>query len=341
MSILITGGLGYIGSNTVAEILRSTSENIIVLDNLYNSSTDRLTQLEKEVGVDVLDRLLFIECDIRDLENIQRSTFGMQSSITNIIHFAGLKSVDKSFEDPIEYYSVNVEGTITLLKYADTLPNLQRLVFSSSATVYGDCAVLPILENSPLCSTNPYGRTKLQCEQILKDYAEMCARTGFSVDVVALRYFNPVGASKSGFLGDDLSSDPPASLFPSIANHKSRGSGEFVIFGDDYPTRDGTCVRDFISVSDLASAHIAALQANLENPFEAINVGTGVGYSIREVLDTFKQFEPISYKVGPRRPGDVAEGYADTSKASLHLNWTSEDSLRDMVSSELQFWSTR
>jgi UDP-glucose 4-epimerase len=341
MAILVTGGLGYIGSNTVAEILKCTSEDVIVLDSLHNSSIQRLSQLKEDVGDEAFNRLSFIECDIRDLESVTSLTQNYRTFISAIIHFAGLKSVDKSFDAPLEYYSVNVEGTISLLKFAETLTNLQRIVFSSSATVYGNCAALPIVETSPLSATNPYGRTKLHCEQILEDYAAREAETGSSVDVVALRYFNPVGASKSGFLGDDLSSDPPASLFPSIANHKRRGSGEFVIFGDDYPTRDGTCIRDFVSVSDLASAHIAALRASLESPFEAINVGTGVGYSIREVLDTFKKFVHISYSVGPRRPGDVAEGYADTTKASSHLNWTSKDSLRDMVSSELKFWATR
>lgn len=341
MAVLVLGGLGYIGSNTVAEILQTQSSQVIAFDNLSNTSLQRLSQIQKEVGSEAYKNFNFIGGDIRsDLYKVL-TRFAVEE-IEHIIHFAALKSVDQSFNRPLDYYSTNVHGTIEVLRFAETLPNLKTLVFSSSATVYGDNSQLPLVEDSPLSSTNPYGQTKIQCEAILRDFSQSFVNINPNFKAIALRYFNPVGASKKGFLGDDLSSDPPASLFPSIANYQSRNNGEFVINGGDYPTSDGTCVRDFISVHDLAKAHLAAIQADkLSEGFHAINVGSGTGYSIKEVLSTFEQYLPITYRIGERRPGDVAEGFADVSKAKLSLGWEAQDSLDTMVKSELNVWNSR
>ena len=317
---LVTGGTGYIGSHTVIELL-NTGDNITIIDNLYNSDVEVLNRIERICG----RRPAFVEADIRDGGALDR-LFAC-GDIAAVIHFAGLKAVGESVEKPIEYYDNNVYGTLSLL-HAMRRADVKRLVFSSSATVYGTPQSVPIREDFPLSATNPYGQSKLMVEHILRDLAI----SDPSWKIAILRYFNPVGAHASGLVGE-APNGIPNNLLPYVSQ-VAVGKREFLsVFGDDYPTRDGTGVRDYIHVVDLARGHLAALRA-LDAAREAliVNLGTGNGYSVLEMVRAFEQAcgRPVPFRVTPRRPGDIAECFADPSHAQAVLGWKAEHDLAAM-----------
>ena len=312
--ILVTGGAGYIGSHTCVELLEAGYE-VVVFDNLSNSKPAALERVEKIAG----RSLDFIEGNIRDRAALD-SAFA-KHRVDAVIHFAGLKAVGESVEKPLEYYDNNVSGTVTLLQ-AMRDADVKNIVFSSSATVYGDPASLPIREDFPLSATNPYGRSKLIIEDILRDLYK--ADAGWNIGI--LRYFNPVGAHKSGLIGEDPN-DIPNNLMPYIAQVAVGKLEQLSVFGNDYPTPDGVGVRDYIHVVDLARGHIKALEKLAQSPgCVTYNLGTGTGYS---VLDMVKAFEkaagrPVAYRITDRRPGDIAACYADPALAREELGWEAE-----------------
>jgi UDP-glucose 4-epimerase len=320
MKILVTGGAGYIGSHTCIELIKAGYE-VVVVDNLCNSSFESLRRVESLVDCNIP----FHEVDVRDKTALTQ--IFEQYSIDGVIHFAGLKSVGESVERPIEYYDTNVGGTFIL---ADVMREFdcKVFVFSSSATVYGDPHTVPIKEDFPLSVTNPYGRSKLMIEEFLKDV--------FIADnswhIALLRYFNPIGAHKSGLIGEDPN-DIPSNLMPYISQVAVGKLEKLSIFGGDYDTSDGTGVRDYIHVVDLAKGHVKALQALEDKPQVLIvNLGTGNGYS---VLDMVKAFEKASgkdvpYQIVDRRPGDIASCYADPSFSIKNLAWKAEYGLDEM-----------
>ena len=312
--ILVTGGAGYIGSHTCVELLEAGYEPV-VFDNLSNSKPAAVERVVRIAG----KTLEFVEGDIRDsaaLDAVLR-----ECSIDAVIHFAGLKAVGESVEKPLEYYDNNVSGTVTLLQ-AMRDAGVKNIVFSSSATVYGDPASLPIREDFPLSATNPYGRSKLIIEDILRDLY----RADPTWNIGILRYFNPVGAHASGLIGEDPN-DIPNNLMPYIAQVAVGKLAQLSVFGDDYPTHDGTGVRDYIHVVDLARGHIKALQKLAQSPgCVTYNLGTGAGYS---VLDMVKAFEKasgrtVAYRIAGRRAGDIAACYADPELARKELGWAAE-----------------
>lgn len=318
--ILVTGGAGYIGSHTCIE-LESAGVDFVVFDNLSNSSKESLNRVSKIIGKDVK----FIEGDIRDENDLQK-VFELYD-IDAVIHFAGLKAVGESVEKPLEYYDNNIVGTLKLCEVMKK-NNCKKIVFSSSATVYGDPHTTPIKEDFPLSATNPYGKTKLFIEEILKDL--------FVSDnewkIVLLRYFNPVGAHKSGLIGEDPNGIPN-NLMPFIAQ-TAVGKREFLsVFGDDYDTHDGTGVRDYIHVVDLADGHVMALEKldSLEDVL-AVNLGTGNGYSVLDMVKAFEKAsgKKVEYKIAPRRSGDVAKCFADPSYAKAVLGWEAKRSIDEM-----------
>ncbi|PTY36342.1 UDP-glucose 4-epimerase GalE [Saccharospirillum sp. MSK14-1] len=321
MTILVTGGAGYIGSHTCIELIEA-GQDVLVLDNLSNSSREALRRVEAIVGRQVP----FVEGDIRDAALLER-VFSEQS-ISAVVHFAGLKAVGESTEIPIDYYENNVAGTITLLQVMRR-HEVTRLVFSSSATVYGDPASVPIREDFPLSATNPYGQSKLMIEHMLQDLARSDERWRIAV----LRYFNPVGAHESGTIGEDPNGIPN-NLLPYIAQVAVGRREQLAVFGDDYDTPDGTGVRDYIHVVDLARGHLRALdKLNTQSGCVAYNLGTGQGCS---VLDMVKAFEAASgksvpFKISPRRPGDIACCYADPAFAERELGWVAEKGLDEMM----------
>ena len=310
MKLLVTGGAGYIGSHTVVELL-SRGDEVIIVDNLSNAHPNVLGLIEQITGRNPV----FYDydlCDERSLDEV----FDAHSPDA-VIHFAGLKAVGESVEQPIRYYSNNLVSTLTLLTVMER-HNVKNLVFSSSATVYGNPDSLPITEEAPLRATNPYGQTKLMIEQMLMDVA----KTG-SWHIVSLRYFNPVGAHPSGLIGEDPSGIPN-NLLPFVSQVAIGKRETLSVFGNDYDTPDGTGVRDYIHVIDLAQAHLAALQHLPDTTeYRAINVGTGSGVSVLELVDSFQAASdrPIPYEILPRRPGDVASCYADVTKAQQQLGW--------------------
>lgn len=310
--ILITGGAGYIGSHTAVELMNA-GHDVVIVDNLCNSSVRVLERLEKLCG----PRFRFIEADVRDGEALDR-VFS-EHEIGGVIHFAGLKAVGESVAQPLRYFDNNVGSTLALLQAMDRA-DVRRIVFSSSATVYGDPDTVPITESSPLQVTNPYGRTKLICEDILRDLQTADPRWRVAI----LRYFNPVGAHESGLIGEHPHG-VPNNLMPFITQ-VAVGKREFLsIFGNDYPTPDGTGVRDYIHVVDLAQGHLAALRYLQERQQSiTVNLGTGRGVSVKELADTFATVNdvPIPYRFAPRRPGDVTILCADTTLAERELGWT-------------------
>lgn len=325
--ILVTGGAGYIGSHTAVELLNS-GEEIVIVDNFSNSSPDVLEKIKKITGKD----FKFYEVDLLDEEKLE-NVF-KENEIEAVIHFAGLKAVGESVEKPIEYYDNNITGTIILLKLMKKY-NCKRIVFSSSATVYGSPKTLPIKEDFPLSTTNPYGSTKLMIEQILQDVA--VADKEFSV--VILRYFNPIGAHESGLIGE-VPNGIPNNIMPYIMKVANGEYKELTIFGNDYPTKDGTGVRDYIHVVDLSKGHIKALEKVRKNGGVKIyNLGTGRGYSVLELVKTFEKVNnvKVNYKIGPRRQGDIAECYADPSKAEKELNWKAQKSIDQMCKDNWHF----
>ena len=319
-TILVTGGAGYIGSHTCVEMLQAGYE-LVVFDNLSNSSEAALERVEEITG----KQPIFLHADLLDTAALD--TAFRTHDVDAVIHFAGLKAVGESCAKPLRYFTNNITGTLNLLE-AMTQHGCRRLVFSSSATVYGDPASVPIREDFPLSATNPYGRTKLIIEDMLRD---LCAA---HVDwhVVLLRYFNPIGAHASGRIGEDPR-DIPNNLVPYIAQVAVGRREKLQVFGDDYPTVDGTGVRDYIHVVDLARGHLAALD-KLDDfaGCHAINLGTGRGYSVLEVLKAFSQAcgKDVPYEVVARRPGDVAECYADPAQARDLLGWSAELDLERM-----------
>ena len=329
MSILVTGGAGFIGSHTCVELLNA-GYDVAVVDNLYNASEKALERVRQITGKDVR----FYKVDIRDREALNE-VFDKED-VESVIHFAGLKAVGESVQKPLEYYENNIGGTITL---CDVMRNhgVKNIIFSSSATVYGDPAFIPITEECPKGTcTNPYGWTKWMLEQILTDLHTADPEW----NVVLLRYFNPIGAHKSGLIGEDPKGIPN-NLTPYIAKVAIGELKEIGVFGNDYPTPDGTGVRDYIHVVDLAKGHVAAIHA-LEKPgVYTYNLGTGIGYSVLDVIHAFERAcgHKLPYTIKPRRPGDIAACYANADKAKRELHWQAELGLDDMCAS-LWKWQT-
>ena len=321
MSILVTGGTGYIGSHTVVELL-NIGKDVIIVDNLSNSKLCVLDRIEGITG----KRPKFVLCDLLDKETLDR-VFDENPEIDSVIHFAGLKAVGESCSLPLLYYHNNLTGTFHLLE-SMLAHGVNRIVFSSSATVYGLPKSVPIREDFPLSTTNPYGETKLMIERILKDTA--AANPDFSACI--LRYFNPIGAHESGTIGEDPKGIPN-NLLPYIAKVAAGKLECLSVFGDDYDTKDGTGVRDYIHVVDLALAHLKALDyTERMKGVDHVNVGTGNGYSVLEMVAAFEKAwgAPVKYKIAPRRPGDIAECYADPAKAERVLGWRAERDLAKM-----------
>lgn len=322
MTVLITGGAGYIGSHTVLTLLQK-NYNVIVLDNLVNSSDESLKRVSKLANKSAE----FFRGDIRDSALLQQ--IFKRYAISAVIHFAGLKSVSDSVHQPVEYYENNVAGTLTLLQEMRSA-GITKFIFSSSATVYGMPVEVPLKEHSRTGNTtNPYGTSKWMVEQILQDMATAEPE----LSIVALRYFNPVGAHESGLLGEDPTG-MPTNLLPYITQVAIGKLQKLSVFGNDYPTRDGTGVRDYIHVMDLAEGHFSALRyLDKMSGYAAFNLGTGNGYSVMEMLETFAKVsgQKIPYQVLPRRKGDVAECWSDPSLAAEKLGWKASRTLENMI----------
>ena len=326
-AILVTGGAGFIGSHTCVELLDSGKE-IVVMDNFYNSKPEALKRIKEITGKD----FKFYQTDMLDIEGVCK--IFSENDIDAVIHFAGYKAVGESVAKPIEYYHNNISGTLNIL-FAMRKYNCKRIVFSSSATVYGMNNVAPYNEEMPTSATNPYGSTKVMIEQILKDVA--VSDKDFSV--VLLRYFNPIGAHKSGLIGENPNGIPN-NLLPYIAQVAVGKLKQLSVYGDDYDTPDGTGVRDYIHVVDLAKGHLAALDyAMAHTGSEAVNLGTGRGSSVLEVLRSFEKAcdKKIPYKIVERRPGDIATCYADTKKAKELLGWEAHHMLDEMTADGWNF----
>ena len=316
-NILVTGGAGFIGSHTVIELLNA-GYNVIVLDNLVNSSRESLERVKKITGRSVK----FYEDDLLDMEALQN--IFEKENISSVIHFAGLKAVGESCEIPLAYFNNNITGTINLLMAMEKY-NVKSFVFSSSATVYGKPESVPIREDFPLSVSNPYGRTKLMIEDMLRDIY----KADTSWDIALLRYFNPIGAHESGEIGESPNGIPN-NLLPYVAKVATGELEAVNVFGDDYDTPDGTGVRDYIHVADLAEGHIKALEKLSTHPgLVTYNLGTGKGYSVLEIIHNFEKAcgKEIPYKITERRPGDIDMCYADPEKAKKELGW---EAIRDI-----------
>ncbi len=332
MSILITGGTGFIGSHTVVELIQA-GETPIIVDNLCNSKEVVLDRIQTITGV----RPKFYKADLCDAEALNR-VFAENPDIESVIHFAGLKAVGESVVIPCTYYYNNLVSTLTLCE-AMQKHDVGIIVFSSSATVYGDPAEIPIKETTPLgTTTNPYGETKKMIERILTDVWK--ANPTWSVSI--LRYFNPVGAHKSGLMGEDPKGIPN-NLFPYVTQVATGRRAYLSVFGDDYDTHDGTGIRDYIHVVDLARAHLCALRrARRVEGVEHFNIGTGHGYSVLDIIKSFEEAtgKQVPYRIVERRPGDVATCYADASKAKVVLGWEAEYGMVDMCR-DADHWQTK
>jgi len=321
--ILVTGGAGYIGSHTCVELIAAGFEPIVV-DNLSNSKPLALERVQQISGKSVT----FYEADVVDRDALRK--IFQAHEISAVLHFAGLKAVGESCEIPLRYYHNNVEGSVALAEVMAEF-GVYQFIFSSSATVYGDPASVPIVESFPTSATNPYGRSKLMVEEIMRD---LCKVPNNPWRVTLLRYFNPVGAHASGLIGEDPAGIPN-NLLPYVAQVAIGKLKQLAVFGDDYPTRDGTGVRDYIHVVDLARGHVKALEHLLqaESGCYTFNLGTGHGYSVLEVIKAFEQASGrrVAYRVAPRRSGDIAECFADPSLAANELGWTAELELPQMM----------
>lgn len=322
MAILITGGAGYIGTHTCVELLNS-GYDIIVVDNFSNSNAIALKRVEQITG----KKILAITTDIRNYSDL--SKVFKENTIESVIHFAGLKSVNESIENPVEYYDNNISGTINLCKVMQKFA-VKNIIFSSSAVVYGNPETTPIKEDFPVSTSNPYGQSKLMTEQILNDI--------FISDndwqIALLRYFNPVGAHNSGLIGESPN-DIPNNLMPYISLVAVGKLEKLHIFGNDYDTRDGTCIRDFIHVVDLAKGHVKALdyfKHKDDGEVMILNLGTGKGNTVLELINTFQKVSgtKIPYDIVERRPGDIAISYASAELANKKINWKTEYTLEDM-----------
>lgn len=321
MNVLLAGGAGYIGSHTCVELL-DAGYDVIVADNFSNSCPEAVSRVEEITG----RQIKLYEADVCDKEAVDR--IFSENKIDAVIHFAGLKAVGESCEKPVMYYRNNIDSTLTLLEAMNQY-GVHNFIFSSSATVYGTPKTVPLVETMPTGSpTNPYGWTKLMMEQILSD----AAKAEPEMSVVLLRYFNPIGAHKSGRIGEDPNGIPN-NLMPYITQVAAGRLPQLGVFGDDYPTHDGTGVRDYIHVVDLAKGHVKAIEyASAHKGTEVFNLGTGTGYSVLDIVNAFSRVNNIEipYTVKPRRAGDIAECYADPSKAEKLLGWKAEKSLDDM-----------
>ena len=322
MAILVTGGAGYIGSHTVVELLAG-GYDVIIADNFYNSSPKVLDRLKTITGVDVP----FVECDVCDKVQVEE-LFASHPEIDAVIHFAAYKAVGESVEKPLDYYENNIGGAMTILQ-AMKRHNVKNFVFSSSATVYGDPETVPCTEESPANgATNPYGWTKVMQEQILRD---LC-HSDKDMNVAILRYFNPIGAHPSGLIGEDPNGIPN-NLLPYIAQAAIGKYPSVRVFGTDYPTPDGTGVRDYIHVVDLAKGHVAAVKKLFtKSGLVTYNLGTGNGYSVLQVIRAYEKAigRELEKNYLPRRAGDIAENYADPRKAKEELGWEAEYTIDDM-----------
>ena len=327
MAVLFTGGAGYIGSHTCVELLNA-GEEIIILDNFYNSKPEALNRIRQITGKD----FLFYEADLLDKAAIER--IFSENSIDSVIHFAGLKAVGESVQKPILYYHNNITGTLNLCDVMQS-HNVKKIVFSSSATVYGSPKSVPIDETFPLSTTNPYGSTKLMIEQILRDI--YIADKEWSIAL--LRYFNPIGAHPSGLIGEDPNGIPN-NLVPYIAQVAVGKLECLGVFGNDYPTHDGTGVRDYIHVVDLALGHLKALdKVRRDKGADAYNLGTGKGYSVLDVVKAYEKAcgKPVKFQIKPRRPGDIAECYANPKKAKEILGWEATRGIDEMCRDSWNF----
>lgn len=320
MKILVTGGAGYIGSHTCVELLNEGHE-VSVVDNLYNSNIESIKRVKEITGRD----LKFYKADIGDRNEMTR--IFDENEFEAVIHFAGLKAVGESCEKPLEYFINNISGTLVMLDIMRKY-NVKNIVFSSSATVYGNPETVPIKEDFPLSVTNPYGRTKLMLEEILQDLY----KSDNEWNVTLLRYFNPIGAHKSGRIGEDPNGIPN-NLLPYITKVAIGSLPQLNVFGNDYPTEDGTCIRDYIHVVDLAIGHVKAIEKITGNQGVKIyNLGTGKGYSVLEVIKNFEKAsgKEIPYRITERRAGDVPICYADASLAKEELGWEAEYGIEEM-----------
>ena len=329
MKILVTGGAGYIGSHTDLELMKAGFE-VVVVDNLDNSCMEAVQRVEKLAGKSIC----FYEADILDKEAL-REIF-RKEQIDAVIHFAGLKAVGESCRIPLRYFRNNLSGTITLLEVMQE-NGVKNLVFSSSATVYGDPATVPVTEEFPLSATNPYGRTKLMIEDMLRDLYQ----SDDSWNIAILRYFNPIGAHESGEIGEDPNGIPN-NLVPFVAKVAAGVLEKINVFGNDYDTNDGTGIRDYIHVVDLAIGHIRAIEKLKENPgLVTYNLGTGVGYSVFDVIRNYEKAcgKTLPYVITERRPGDIAITYADPSKAYRELGWKAERGIDKMCEDSYRWQS--
>lgn len=327
MSVLLTGGLGYIGSHTAVELL-NRGNDVIIVDNLSNSKIKVADKIKAITGKD----FKFIKADLKDF-NLTDEIF-KNNKIDSVVHFAGYKAVGESVAKPVMYYENNIITTLNLLKCMEKY-GVNNLVFSSSATVYGVNQEMPLKEDFPTGATNPYGRTKLFIEEILKD----ASHANPNLNIAILRYFNPIGAHESGLIGEDPNGIPN-NLMPYITKVATGKLEKLKIFGNDYPTKDGTGVRDYIHVCDLALGHVLALEKLKENPRVFVcNLGTGTGYSVLEIVTTFNKVngDKVKYEFTDRRAGDIAVCYADTSKAKQELGFNATHSLEDMCKSSYEF----
>jgi UDP-glucose 4-epimerase len=325
--ILVTGGTGYIGSHTVVELINSGYE-VSIVDNLCNSTESVLDGIKKIAGISPS----FYNVDLTD-EKETINLFQKLKKVDGIIHFAALKAVGESVEKPILYYKNNINSLLNILQCANE-NNISNLVFSSSCTVYGEPHELPVTENTPIKpAESPYGNTKQICEGIINDTANKS-----SLKAINLRYFNPIGAHPSALIGE-LPLGTPNNLIPFITQTAIGKRKKLTVFGDDYNTKDGTCVRDYIHVVDLAKAHIVAMKRLLTNSnkhaVEVFNLGTGNGFSVMEIITTFNKVsgEQLNYEIGPKREGDVSEIYSNTQKATFDLKWKPEETIETMLKS--------
>ena len=329
MNVLVTGGAGYIGTHTSVELLNA-GHNVVCVDNLVNSKKEAVNRVEKITG----KKVKFYEGDIRDRKILDK--IFEENKIDSVINFAGLKAVGESCAKPLEYYENNIEGLLVLM-FAMRDHGVKNLVFSSSATVYGKPKSVPIKEDFPLSTSNPYGSTKLFIEYMLKDVY----KADPSFNIAILRYFNPVGAHESGLIGEDPRGIPN-NLCPYITQVAVGKRKELGVFGNDYNTHDGTGVRDYIHVVDLAKGHVLAVNKLAEKPgLIIVNLGTGHGYSVLDMVKAFEKVtgKPIPYKIMPRRPGDIDECYADPSYAEELLGFKAEKTLEDMCRDAMR-WQT-
>ncbi len=319
MKVLVTGGTGYIGSHTVVELLEENHE-VVIIDNLNNSKEETLDNIEKITG----KKVKFYNEDLRNKEVLEK--IFTEEGIDAVIHFAGFKAVGESVEKPLMYFDNNLISTINLLEVMKE-HDVKKLVFSSSCTVYGVPETVPITEDSPLSVMSPYGRTKLIIEDMLRDLTN----SDDSWSVIILRYFNPIGAHKSGLIGENPNGIPN-NLMPLIVKVANKEMNELKVFGNDYDTKDGTCVRDYIHVVDLAKGHIKALNKLDNKGAHVYNLGTGKGYSVLDIIETFKRVNNVDvpYIFAPRRSGDVPMVYANPEKAFNELGWKAELDIEDM-----------